>query len=57
VNLIGATKTKSGLQVKAVLDTNQYETGVKVTKSQMDDLHVRPHKSHPAWNYTIEPRA
>ena len=56
VNLIGATKTKSGLQVKAVLDTNQYETGVKVTKIQMDDLRVRPHKTHPDWNYTIEPR-
>jgi hypothetical protein len=56
VNLIGATKTKSGLQVKAVLDTNTYETGVKVTKSQMEDLRVRPHKTHPDWNYTIEPR-
>jgi len=29
VNLIGATKTKSGLQVKAVLDTNTYETASK----------------------------
>ena len=36
VNLIGATKTKSGLRVKAVLDTNEYETGVKVTDSQME---------------------
>jgi hypothetical protein len=29
VNLIGATKTKSGLRVKAVLDTNQYEIGAR----------------------------
>jgi len=57
VNLIGATKTKSGLQVKAVLDTNEYETGVKVTKSQMEELRVRRHKTHPDWNYTLEPRA
>jgi Rhodopirellula transposase. len=57
VNLIGATKTKSGLQVKAVLDTNEYETGVKVTKSQMEELRVLRHKTHPDWNYTIEPRA
>ena len=56
VNLIGATRTKSGLQVKAVLDTNEYETGVKVTKSQMEELHVRRHKTHPDWNYTLEPR-
>jgi len=57
VNLIGATKTKSGLQVKAVLDTHEYETGVKVTKSQMEELRVRRHKTHPDWNYTLEPRA
>ncbi|MEK7374108.1 MAG: ISAzo13 family transposase [Thermodesulfobacteriota bacterium] len=56
VNLIGATKTKSGLRVKAVLDTNEYETGVKVTKSQMEELRVRRHKTHPDWNYTLEPR-
>src|SRR6266568_5030543 len=56
VNLIGATKTKSGLRVKAVLDTNEYETGVKVTKSQMAELCIRRHKTHPDWNYTLEPR-
>ena len=56
VNLIGATKTKSGLQVKAVLDTHEYETGVKVTKSQMEQLSVRRHKIHPDWNYTLKPR-
>jgi Rhodopirellula transposase DDE domain len=56
VNLIGATKTKSGLQVKAILDTNEYETGVKVTKAQMKELRVRRHKTHPDWNYTLEPR-
>src|SRR5437667_421385 len=57
VNLIGATKTKSGLRVKAVLDTNDYETGVKVTKSQMEALCIRQHKTHPDWNYTLETRA
>ena len=56
VNLIGATKTKSGLRVKAVLDTNEYETGMKVTKSQMESLRIRRHKNHPDWNYTLEPR-
>jgi hypothetical protein len=56
VNLIGSTKTKSGLQVKAVLDLNEYETGVKVTKSQMQALCIRQHKTHPDWNYTLEPR-
>jgi len=57
VNLIGATTTRSGLRVKAVLDRNEYETGVKVTKSQMESLRLEPHKTHPAWNYTLQPRA
>ena len=56
VNLIGATKTKSGLKVKAVLDTNEYETGVKVTDLQMEELSIRWHKTHPEWNYTLKPR-
>ena len=57
VNLIGATKTKSGLKVKAVLDTNEYETGVKVTVLQMEELSIRWHKTHPEWNYTLRPRS
>ena len=56
VNLIGATTTKSGLRVKAVLDTNEYETGVKVSNSQMEELSLRRHNTHPDWNYTLDPR-
>jgi len=56
VNLISATTTRSGLQVKAVLDENMYETGVKVTKAQLDGLRIRAHKTHPDWNYTLSPR-
>lgn len=57
VNLIGATTTKSGLRVKAVLDRNEYETGVKVSGSQMESLRLRSHRTHPDWNYTLQPRA
>jgi hypothetical protein len=56
VNLIGATHTKTGLKVKAILDTNEYETGVEVSKEQMAKLQIRPHKTHPDWNYTMSPR-
>jgi hypothetical protein len=55
VNLIGATTTKSGLRVKAILDRNDYETGIKVTKFQMESLRIRPHRTHPDWNYTLQP--
>jgi len=55
VNLIGATRTRTGLRVKAVLDTNEYETGVEVSKEQMEGLLIRRHKKHPDWNYTLSP--
>jgi hypothetical protein len=56
INLIGGTKTRTGLKVKAVLDTNEYETGIKVSDEQLGEIQIRRHKVHPAWNYTILPR-
>jgi hypothetical protein len=56
INLIGGTKTRTGLKVKAVLDTNEYETGIKVSDEQLEEVQLRRHKVHPAWNYTISPR-
>jgi hypothetical protein len=56
VNLIGAAKTRTGLKVKAVLDTNDYETGIKVSGEQIEEIQLRRHKVHPDWNYTISPR-
>ena len=56
VNLIGATRTRSGLKVKAVLDTNEYETGITVSDQEMKGLRIRRHKTHPDWNYTLSPR-
>jgi Rhodopirellula transposase DDE domain len=56
VNLIGATRTKTGLKVKAILDTNEYETGIEVSKQQMAELQIRRHQKHPDWNYTLSPR-
>ena len=55
VNLIGATTTKSGLRVKAILDRNDYERDIKVTKFQMESLRIRPYWIHPDWNYTLQP--
>jgi hypothetical protein len=56
INLIGGTKTRTGLKVKAVLDTNDYETGIKVSDEELEEVQLRRHKLHPAWNYTISPR-
>ena len=56
INLIGGTHTQSGLKVKAVLDTNQYETGVNTPDEEIDKLRLKRHKTHPNWNYTLLPR-
>lgn len=54
VNLIGATKTRTGLRVKAVLDTGTYPKGIKVEDQAMRDVRLRRHTLHPDWNYTID---
>ena len=54
VNLIGATKTRTGLRVKAVLDTRTYAKGLTVEDQALRDVQLRRHTFHPDWNYTIE---
>lgn len=56
VNMISATTTKSGLKIKARLDKNKYETGIKISDSEMKELKIQYHQLHPEWNYTIFPR-
>lgn len=53
VNLIGATKTKTGLKVKAKIDKRKYPTGVKVSDQEMEKINIAKHKFHGDWNYTI----
>ena len=55
LNLIGSTRTKTGLRVKARLDRNIYETGKKISDEQMETVNLKPHRTHPKWNYTINP--
>jgi Rhodopirellula transposase DDE domain len=56
VELIGNTRTKKGLRIKANLDSRKYQTGVTVTKGEMDKLALRPHSFHGEWNYELRPR-
>ena len=56
VNMISATTTKSGLRIKAFLDTKYYETGIKISDEEMKNLNIKFHNLHPQWNYTIIPR-
>ena len=56
VDLIGATRTATGLRVRCVLDTQQYPPKVSVTDDQMATLHLLRDPFHGDWNYTIKPR-
>lgn len=56
VNLIASTTTRSGLIVKAALDTNHYETKIKVPDEQLLQLRLKRHQFHGEWNYTVLPR-
>jgi hypothetical protein len=56
VNLIGNTKTKTGLHIKAALDRNLYDSGLKVTDEQLAAVHLKRDTFHGEWNYTISPR-
>ena len=55
VNLIGSTKTATGLRIRAELDTNSYETGIKVSDEELAAVKIKKHKFHGDWNYTILP--
>ena len=59
VNSIAATTTKTGLSVRAELDTGQYPTGVKIPDVEMTSLEssgtLSRHEWHPEWNYTLKP--
>jgi hypothetical protein len=57
VNLIGATTTRTGLRVKAVLDSGTYPKGLTVDDEVMRNVQLHRHKIHPDWNYTVEPRS
>ena len=55
VSLIGSTTTRTGLRVKAVLDLNRYETGIKITDAAMNAIPLTRSDFHGEWNYSIAP--
>lgn len=53
IELISATTTASGLTIRAEIDPNTYEKGVKVTDEELAAVPLRRHDFHGDWNYTI----
>lgn len=56
VNLIAATTTRTGLQVRAELDRGKYPKGIKVSDKEVASLRIRRDEFHGEWNYTLLPR-
>ena len=55
VNLIANTKTRSGLTVRAELDTAQYPKGVAVSDADLSAINIERNEFHGDWNYCIRP--
>ena len=56
IETISAVTTRTGLTVKAVLDTGIYPKGIKIPDKDMKAFaarHLRPHEFHGDWNYTV----
>lgn len=55
VNLIGSTTNRSGLRVKCVYDTFEYEKGRIVTDEEYSKINIERSEWRGDWNYTIRP--
>jgi len=55
VNLISATKTKTGLEVECGIDPNIYPKGIKVSDKELSAVNLLKDAFHGEWNYTIKP--
>jgi len=55
VQLIGSTKTTTGLQIRAELDEHTYPLKETVTDEQLARVRLKPAPFHGEWNYTIVP--
>ena len=53
VQLIGGTTTEAGLKIKAAVNINNYESGIKISKEEMQAVRLTPDAFHGEWNYKI----
>lgn len=56
VNLIAATKTRSGMTVRSEVDTNSYPKGIVVSDADLATIKIDTSAFHGEWNYAIHPR-
>ena len=56
INLIANTTTEKWLKVKAKVDEQQYNKGIKITDEQMKELNINRNDFRGKWNYIIYPK-
>jgi transposase len=54
INLIGNTTTKTGLMIKARLDDNFYDKGIKISDEELRSINLVKDTFHGEWNYCIK---
>jgi hypothetical protein len=55
VQLIGNTKTTTGLEIRSELDKHTYPLKETVTDEQLASVRLKPASFHGEWNYTVVP--
>jgi hypothetical protein len=55
VKLIANTTTRSGLRIRAELDSARYPAGIKVTDDELAAVNIKRADFHGDWNYTLKP--
>jgi hypothetical protein len=55
VNPIGCATTAQGLRVKAALDGNANEAGIKVNDAELATIAIERDEFQSEWNYCISP--
>lgn len=56
LNYIRTTTTRTGLRIRAALNSRDYPTGLKVGDEEMQQLNLRRARVLPRWNYVIRPQ-
>jgi hypothetical protein len=55
IDLISATRTRTGLAVRCELDCTRYPKGIAVSDAEFAALNITRDAFHGEWNYTIRP--
>jgi len=48
--------TKNGLTIKAKLDENMYQNGIKSSNQELEKINITRNDFHGEWNYIIHPQ-